>query len=103
MVDKGVRVAHDHGRLVLILPDRIFHRNHGIVLNCAGEEHAVQPSPAMSIHPEVLSFEVFVEKNHVLLGCPKHFRVATKEATFLTDSKVHIQDKLLGQLSDLSN
>jgi hypothetical protein len=44
----------------------------------------------MSVNPEVLSFEVLVEKNHVLLGGAKHFRVAAEEAAPLSDSKVHI-------------
>jgi hypothetical protein len=57
----------------------------------------------MSINPEVLSFEILVEKNHVLLSGPKHLRVATEEAAFLTDCKVHVQDELLGQLPDLPN
>jgi hypothetical protein len=57
----------------------------------------------MPIHPEMLPFEILIEKNHVLLGGPKHFRVATEKAAFLTDCKVNVKDELFGQLPDLSN
>ena len=90
MVDESIRVAHDHGRLVQILPDRVVYGDHRAILDRAGEEHAVKPGPTMSVNPEVLSFEVLVEKNHVLLGGAKHFRVAAEEAAPLSDSKVHI-------------
>ena len=103
MVDESVRVAHNHCRLVQILPDRVVHRDHRVVLNRAGEEHTVKPRPAMSVNPEMLSFEVLVEKNHVLLGGAKHFRVAAEEAAPLSDSKVHIKNKIFGQLPDLSD